>query len=320
MRNPHTALRTFLLVPAVALLLSACSTPTAQDVPAEQTETFPLAVLDETITGLLPLAPHDVELRMVAPNGSELRVSGYLELGEAADGSECRADLRVVQDIKGDNASLTEITIRRDGPTTWHRLDNTTTELPVDVTNSWVDSIDFNAVRPALIFAPLFVTDGMPVTPGGGSGICTLRFLDQTAAIDPESGKVVYDMKRVGLYMNRAFEYFTEQFLRAGGAGDAEIADFVPQLVERGTPDYAEMITALAMKLKRDGDKISLSQVFDAEGFELEATFVPTSARPVERVEGISFYERLDKDPVHDQTIMELLREGVEAWLQAQGS
>lgn len=320
MRSHLTALRSAALIPVLALVLSACSTPASKEDEVTPTETFPLAALDETITGLLPLGPHELQLRMTAPNGSELRVSGYIELGASADGSECRTDLRVVQDIKGDNASLTEITIRRDGPTTWHRLDNTTTELPVDVSKSWVDSIDFNAVRPALIFAPLFVTDGMPVTPGGGSGICTLRFLDQTSAVDPDTGKVVYDMKRVDLYMNRAFEYFTEEFLRAGGAGDAELAEFVPQLVERGTPNYAEMLSALSMEIKRVGNKIVLTQVFDAQGFEFEASFVPTAARTVERVDGVTFYERLDKDPVHDQTVTELLREGVEAWLQEQGS
>jgi hypothetical protein len=312
-------LHPFLLVPIAVVVLSACSsTPAEPDAPVAAS--MPMPVLDENITGLLPIGPHDVSIRMTAPNGSELKVTGYLDLGESADGSECRADLQVVQDIKGDTPSLTTISIRRDGPTTWHRLDSTSSDIPLDVTDTWVDAVDFNAVRPALIFAPMFVTDGMPVLDGAGSGICTLRLLDQTAAMDPESGKVVYDMKRVGLYMNRAFELFTEQFLRAGGAGDAEIAEFVPQLVERGTPNYAEMISALTLNLSRDGNILKLDQEFDADGFSLTATFTPATARKVAQVDGVDFYTRLDKDPVHDQTIGELLRDGVEAWLGKQGN
>lgn len=304
-----------------ASLLSACSS-TKQTPPGPDENGLPQpAVLDSAITELLPIGPHEVDLRMEAPNGSLLTVKGYLDLGEAVDGSQCRMDLAVVQDIKGDNPSLTRIDIRRDGPVTWQRLVDTTSDLPADVSKRWVDTIDFNAVRPALIFAPLYVTDGMPVTDGGGSGICTLRLLDQTAALDPETDKIVYDLKRVSQYMAAAFGRFTESFLRAGGAGDTDVAEFLPQLVERGTPDYAQMLGALQLTAYRKGEVLHMNQEFQVAGFTLAATFTPTELRTVEQVdEGVPFFDRLDKDPIHDETVAELLRDGLDAWLAPEQS
>lgn len=320
MRTTNRTLRALAVAVAGVAVLSGCGSAKEPVSPAASETTVPSAVLDPALTKLLPIGAHEMDLRMTAPNGSELQVSGYLDLGEAADGAQCRTDLKVRQDIKGDNASLTEITIRRDGDVTWHRLDKTTTELPDDVSLEWVDSVDFNAVRPALIFAPLFVTDGMPIVAGGGSGICTLRLLDQTAALDPGTGKVVYDLKRVQRYMSAAFTLFTEQFLRAGGAEDAEIDEFVPQLVERGTPDFAQMLGALQLNLERDDDKIVLTQTFNVEGFSLTATFTPVSSQVIDKVDGTSFYDRLEQDPLHTKTVGQLLEEGVDAWLNRKDS
>jgi hypothetical protein len=312
--------RRLLLLPAslliTALSLTACGSngetiqePTTTDTPIGD------VVLDKAITGLLPIGGHTVDLKLTAPQGSYLTIKGYIDLGEAADGADCRVDLAVQQEIKGDKPSSTSITIRRDGATTWHRLDKTTAELPVDVSGRWLDATDYNAVRPALIFSPLYITDGMPIVEGAGSGICTLRLLDQTALLDPTSGKVTYDMKRVAAYMNKAFTHFTELFLRAGGAGDSDVAEYLPALVKRGLPDYSSMLTQLPLNLTRNGENIVLTQLFNAEDFSLRATFTPTAVREVPAVQdGKTFFDRLDEDVAHDETVGELLKGGLDAW------
>ncbi len=301
-----------IIITISTILLAGCS----QEIKSEYQDYKPL---DNKIKELLPIKPSKVELSMTGPNGSKITATGQIQLGEKSDGSDCKLNLEVKQIIKGENASEINFEILKNKNTTWHKITKSSINLPDGIINSWFDYIDYQAPRPAIIFSPLFITDGLPIAENSGASFCTLRYLDQVATLEPSSNILKYDFKRTDEYMDKAFTIYTKNLLKAGGLSNEEIDKYLLLLVDKTKPNYTEALSGLELKLYKKDGRYFIDQSFADKEFSLQVIFTPMkkydSSKDVEITQD-SFYTKLSKDDKHKEVIAKLNELGVEEWLK----
>jgi len=300
-----------ILITVSTILLAGCS----QEIKSEYQDNKPL---DNKIKELLPIKPSKVELYMTGPNGSKITATGQIQLGDKSDGSDCKLYLEINQSIKGENASEINFQILRTKNATWHKITKSSIDLPEGVINSWFDYIDYIAPRPAIIFSPLFITDGLPIEENSGASFCTLRYLDQVATLEPSSNIIKYDFKRTNEYMDKAFTIYTKNLLKAGGLTNEEIDKHLLPLVDKTKPNYTEALSGLELKLYQKDGKFYINQSFPDKEFSLQVIFTPQkkydNSKDIE-INLDSFYTKLSKDDKHKEVIAKLNELGVEEWL-----
>jgi len=300
------------LVILSTMLLAGCST----EIKSEYQENKPL---DKKIKELLPIKPSKFDLTMSGPNGSKITAIGQIQLGEKSDGSDCKLYIEVNQSIKGENASDIDFQILRNNNATWHKITKSSIELPDGIINSWFDYIDYQAPRPAIIFSPLFITDGLPIAENSGASFCTLRFLDQVATLEPSSNILKYDFKRTNEYMDKAFTIYTKNLLKAGGLTNEEIDKYLLPLVDKTKPNYTEALSGLEIKIYQKDGKYFIDQSFADKEFSLQVIFTPQKNYDNSKdfvINQDTFYTKLSKDDKHKEVIAKLKELGVEEWLK----
>jgi hypothetical protein len=295
------------------LLLSSCSS----EIKSEYNNNSKL--LDKKIKELLPIKANKVELNMTGPNKSIITATGFIELGEKEDGSACKLFLDVKQDIKGENASIIDFQIVRSNNATWHKINKSNIKLPDGIINTWFDYLDYQAPRPAIIFSPLFITDGLPLNDNAGASFCTLRYLDQVSTLEPSSNIIKYDYKRTNEYMDVAFSNYTKNLLKAGGLNSTDIDKYLSPLVAKTKPDYTEALSGLELKIYKKDNHTIIDQKFSDNEFSLSIKFTPENKIENSLLTDIkeeNFYTKLAKDSKHKEVMNKLKELGVDEWLK----
>jgi hypothetical protein len=282
-----------------------------------------LSISDVEVSKLLPLSAHSINLVMSGPDGSEIKAVGEIALGNNIDGSECQLFLDIDQKLNGENSSNIKFNITRSNYITWQKIYSSSVELPPNMLNKWFDYVDYRAPRPAIIFSPLFITDGLPVSDNGGSSFCALRYLDQVTKLDKATGIITYDTELATQYMKKAFTNYSKNLLLSGGIPANEVDNFLTAIVDKTLPDYSTALKGIELKIYKEGATTVYEQSFMVNGvidesFSLKVEFKPISkidSSKLTTIKDESFFTILKSDPQHKEAMDNLRKQGVEKWI-----
>lgn len=283
-----------------------------------------LSISDVELSKLLPISAHSINLVMSGPDGSEIKAQGEISLGNNIDGSECQLFLDIDQNLNGENSSNIKFNITRSNYITWQKIYSSSVELPADMLNKWFDYVDYRAPRPAIIFSPLFITDGLPVSDKGGSSFCALRYLDQVATLDSKSSIITYDLDLTKQYMKKAFTNYSKNLLLSGGIPNEEVDNFLTAIVDKTLPDYSTALKGIELKIYKEDLSTIFEQSFMVNGVVDESFSLRVEFKPITKIDSSklvtikddSFFTILKSDPQHKEAMANLRKQGVENWIK----
>jgi hypothetical protein len=281
------------------------------------------SISDGEVLKFLPITAHSINLVMSGPDGSVIKAIGEIALGEKEDGSECELFLDIDQKLNGTNGSNIKFNITRSNYITWQKIYSSSVELPDKMLNKWFDYVDYRAPRPAIIFSPLFITDGLPVSDKGGSSFCALRYLDQVTKLDKSTNVLTYDIDASSQLMRKAFTNYSRNLLLAGGITNDEIENFLSVIVDKTLPDYTSALKGIELKIYKEKNTTIYEQSFMVNGvvdenFSLRVEFKPIekiNSNNLTKINDDSFFTILKSDPQHKEAMDNLRELGVEKWI-----
>jgi len=192
-------------------LVAGCAEPVEPFEP----RTIP-ATAKETVTDLLPIGPHLMQLTFNKPTGRETKVEGYIHLPESYDlEQDCAFDLSATESI--DDGSVTTFSFSKaPGAAAWRRV-NSTDDNYASV-GEWFDGDDPSGLAPVLLFPALLLQDS-----GGGFYWCNMRHLDQIAVLaDKTEGRLEWSRGGYQAVRNANNDAWLSGYLTAAGlTGDA---------------------------------------------------------------------------------------------------
>lgn len=286
------------LAVVASLSLTAC---TASQ-PAEAIK-MPTQAQDESITKLLPIGPHTVQITYQlasSPNASVVEVSGYIELPEAYDlHGKCSYDLRATETSPEGKVSVFRY-VKAENEPAWRQMEKTESEVFSAEIGVWYAGDDIRGSAPLLIVPPLIAEDM-----GGGNYWCNLRRIDQIAILaDNETGRIRWDHRSFGAVVAAGMDSWYRAWLRASEASDAEREETLSTLMA-SAPTYDGVLMQTEMELSVDGSVHTITGYNTVSNGErvvsIKMTFTPTEHQNIATIEGAKTYmeqlrESEDKD------------------------
>ena len=270
------------------VIFTACST-----IPKwERTIALSPELLDAKMKEFVPSGPMLIEIKYDIVK-SKSTLSGYIDFGTSVDGEDCEFDL--VSTTVSEKADE-RYELRRASENSFARRTNSKDSTRQDI-NKWYDKADPSWPGSGIIFAPEFITDGRPIASGGGDAMCTWKFLDRVATFEPSTNTVKIDTAKAQTLLNVGMELYTEKFLRAVGASEQDINKYGPSYMRLASPTFKDLLSKTVLKAERDGDTIVYTQTFDGSAATLVARFTPTESRDIMKVDEVTYFEKLSRDP-----------------------
>jgi hypothetical protein len=280
-----------------ALTLTACSSDkpsseTAGPVAEVELPTGTFAVpTDANITELLPTGSHSVTIEQ-SSDGVTLAGTGYVDF------SDC----------------TTEVTVRADGDSSAsYKYVRTADKFEVANRDNkgWFEFVNPDGTFAELLFAPYSLRDVVSQEMGI---VCSVLLLDDLGTLGDKTDdgfQIKWTAANRKALIKSEMEAYSETLLRALGATDAEVNEWLPRTMRPDMPTFADMFLDYETYISPAADATSPTVITVKNGPRtvLTMTLTPTDPRTVTPVE----YE-----PFHAKKIAETLKEGLtfKQWIE----
>jgi len=248
---------------------------------------------------MLPNGPYDVTgvTRMGREDSdTQFELSGFVDFGAAADGTECEADYRV-KDVSIDHVGGKQtvvLTRRTAGGPSWSADASKLDPGASDSTLAWEDSSNPSQVGFPVFFIPSLIAMG--ATPGvvphaGTDWICSIGVMPRFVRAVGEY--IVLDAPRVRQTVRAAAGQWAEGFFTAAGAKDNSYSTLAAEWVASDFSGFDSLEPQLKIKVERlEGGVLKITQLL--HGFDnVVLTFTPAADREVTAPVAKTYFENI---------------------------
>lgn len=279
------------------LTLAACSSGTPSNEtagPVVELElpkgTFAVST-DANVTELLPTGSHTLSIEQ-SNNGVDLTGTGYVDF------SDC----------------TTEATIRIDGAASAsykHVRTAGKSEVVNRDSKGWFEFVNPEGTFSEVVFAPYSLREVVSQEMGIACSVLLLDDLGNLGAKTDDGFQIRWVTANRKALIKSEMEAYSETLLRALGATDAEVKEWLPRTMRPDMPTFAEMFVEFETYIK-PADAASSPTVITVKTGQrtvLTMTFTPTDPRTVTPIQ----YE-----DYHAKKVSEVLKEGLtfKQWIE----
>lgn len=250
---------------------------------------------DVVVSELLPTGAYAVtggQVDMKYP----ISIEGFVDFGSLEDGEDCESSytLRVPVELSGGAEPQVIEGVRTAGEPSWYR-DVTDASTP----GAWLDNADPSAPASSVfLFIPQIVADDSShgIREGAGTGVlCSIPVMPRFMTVG-EDGTLLFDQPRASATAMAALDRYGVMLVDAVGLTGSRRSEVLRTAADVGPPTFEGLLEGASIKMVETGEGFTLTLYKEDERpgrILVELRFVRTEDRPVERVQGATFFEKL---------------------------